>query len=107
MMIKTIKSKKEFGEVFHNGKRVASRLVRITVLKHSTLKGRIAFVAPKRFGNAVYRNRCKRVLREAASLCGLPHDSFSIILFATSKTHDAHPDEVARELGRLLSKIEK
>ena len=71
--METIKSKRDFEEVFSGGKRVSHRLVRATVLKcNEGDLGKVAFVAPKRLGNAVYRNRCKRVLREAARACGFP-----------------------------------
>ncbi len=104
-MKKTIKSKKEFSEVFRNGKRASSKYVRISALSIEGNPGRVAFVAAKRLGNAPYRNRCKRVLREAARLCELPYDELSIILFATHKTFYAKPCEVAKEIEGLLEKI--
>ena len=99
----TIKSKADFGKVFSNGRRANGRLVRITALRTGDPdSGRVAFVAAKRLGNAVWRNRAKRVLREAARMAGLPRQGFSIILFSTPRTHDAHPEEVARNLGKLV-----
>ena len=103
--MKTIKSKKEFEEVFSSGRRVNHRLVRATVLSDDEGDcASVAFVAPKRLGNAVYRNRCKRILREAARSCGLPGNEADVILFATRATHDAHPSEVAQALGRLMER---
>lgn len=105
--MKTIKSKAEFEKVFCGGRRYNHRLVRITVLKGSGDEGslnKVAFVAPKRLGNAVFRNRCKRVLREAARMCSLPVSNADVIMFATNRTHDAHPREVAEALDGLLSK---
>lgn len=64
--------------------------------------GRVAFVAPKRLGNAVFRNRCKRVLREAGRESGLPLEGRDVIMLATRETHDAHPGAVAADLSRLL-----
>ena len=105
-MKKTIKSKLEFGEVFHNGKRASSKLVRISAINNESGSGRVAFVAAKRLGNAVYRNHCKRILREAARMCELPKDGYSIIMFATKNTYNAKPSDVARDLEKLLVKIE-
>ena len=103
--MKTIKSKKEFERVFSAGKRYNSPLVRITVLKSDEGDcSRVAFVAPKRLGNAVYRNRCKRVMREAARSCGLPAKSGDVIMFATRKTHESSPTEIATALNGLLCK---
>lgn len=102
--METIKSRSEFEKVFSGGKRYNHRLVRITVLKgHGDGdSGRVAFVAPKRLGNAVFRNRCKRVLREAAHMAGLPSRGADVILFATGRTHDSSPREVSAALDGLL-----
>ena len=104
--METIKSRREFEEVFSGGKRANHRLVRITVLNSDEGGcGKVAFVAAKRLGNAVWRNRSKRVLREAARQCGFPLEGSKIILFATRNTHDAHPDEVASALRSLLGRL--
>ena len=104
--METIKSKQEFERVFTGGKRASHRLVRITVLKvDEGGPGKVAFVAPRRLGNAVFRNRCKRVLREAARECALPRDGHKVILMATRNTHDAHPAQVAEALTGLLHRF--
>lgn len=101
--METIKSRREFEEVFSGGKRVNSRLVRATVLKcDGGDLGKVAFVAPKRLGNEVYRNRCKRVLREAARACGLPMQGSKVILFATRATHDSTPQDVSVDMRSIL-----
>ena len=106
--METIKSKADFQKVFSHGKRAGHRLVRISVLEKSMdSDGRVAFVAARRLGNAVWRNRSKRVLREAARAMGLPQQGKDVILFATYGTHDAHPNEVARALDKLLNKERK
>ena len=106
--METIKSKQDFGRVFSGGKRANHRLVRITALRHNEGgRGRVAFVAPKRLGNAVFRNRCKRVLREAAREAGFPRENFDVILFATKVTHDSHPAEVALAIDLLMERLER
>lgn len=103
--METIKSKRDFERVFSGGRRCNHALVRVTVRTECTGDhGRVAFVAPKRLGNAVFRNRCKRVLREAARRCGLPANGADVILFATRRTHDCDPREVAEALKGLLEK---
>ena len=104
--METIKSKVDFERVFKGGRRANHRLVRVTVLgPHEGGRSRVAFVAPRRLGNAVFRNRCKRVLREAAREAGLPWQGWDVILFATRATHDAHPAEVAPAIARLLGRL--
>lgn len=102
--METIKSRSDFEWVFTNGRRFNSSLVRLCVARDLPHEGRVAFVAARRLGNAVFRNRCKRVLREAARACDLPCAGADIILFATRATHDAKPSAVADELERLIAK---
>ena len=100
--METIKSKREFERVFKDGRRYRHPLVRVTVLRvDGEGCGRVAFVAAKRLGNAVHRNRCKRVLREAARMCGLPAKGADVILFATPATFGAKPAAVSAALGDL------
>ena len=104
--METIKSKQEFESVFSGGKRANDRLVRITVLENDEGgPDKVAFVAAKRLGNAVYRNRCKRVLREAARQCGMPWDKKKVIIFATRHTHDSNPAQVAAALTALRQRF--
>ena len=106
--MKTIKSKRDFERVFSGGTRANHRLVRMTVLRRN--EGgptRVAFVAAKRLGNAVFRNRCKRVLREAARMAALPQEGYEVILFATRNTHDAHPNQVAPAIDSLMNRFER
>lgn len=102
--METIKSRKEFEQVFGGGRRYNHPLVRICVLRGTGDAGKVAFVAAKRLGNAVFRNRCKRVLREAARQCDLPIVGADIILFATRATHGSKPQEVADALSKLLKR---
>ena len=103
--MKTIKSKRDFETVFSRGKRLNDSFLRIRVMRlDEGGPGRVAFVAAKRLGNAVFRNRCKRVLRESARICALPAAGYDVILFSTRATHDSSPETVASSLRRILEK---
>lgn len=98
--MRTIKSRREFERVFTQGKRYNHPLIRMIVCDAADEgdPGRVAFVAAKRLGCAVVRNRSKRVLRVAARSVELPAAGKDIILFATGKTRVSSPDEMARAL---------
>lgn len=104
-MLKTIKSKKEFSEVFHTGKRASFKLVRISATRNEGKESKIAFVAAKRLGNAPYRNTCKRKLREAIRLCEIPQTGIQIILFATYQTINAKPNQIAQDISQMIGRI--
>ena len=105
--METIKSKRDFERVFRGGKRLNHPLVRLSVSPvEQSRKGRVAFVAAKRLGNAVCRNRCKRVLRAAAAEVGYPLEGFDVIMFATNATREASSTQVAAGIAKLMRRIE-
>ena len=103
--MKTIKSKRDFERVFSRGRRFNDQLLRIRVAASDEgAPSGVAFVAAKRLGNAVFRNRCKRVLREAARACDFPVPGYDVILFATAATRDAAPQDLCAALMRLSAR---
>ena len=102
--MKTIKARSDFERVYKQGRRYNHPLMRM-VICDATCEGdpgRVAFAAPKRLGNAVVRNRSKRVLRETARECGFPCEGRDVILFATAATRAAHPAELTAALRQLM-----
>jgi ribonuclease P protein component len=104
----TIKSSREIDFVFREANRSAHPL--IIVLSVDTPEGRghtgrVAFIAGKKLGNAVIRNRSKRVLREAARRCGGPWAGYDILLIARPATRDTECEELDCALRLQLSKL--
>lgn len=63
------------------------------------------FVAGRKLGNAVVRNRCKRVMREAARRGGAPWAGKDVALMARVGTATAAPDELDAAVRRLLAQL--
>lgn len=106
--MRIIKSKQDFEQVFHSGRRYNHPLLRAIVRERDEGDpGRVAFAAPKRIGNAVARNRSKRVLRECARACGLPLAGRDIIMFATPRTRTATPDEMVQAFESVRARAER
>lgn len=59
---------KNFQAVYRSGKSYANRMVVLYVLPNYSNTRRIGFAAGKRLGNAVVRNRVKRLLRDTYRL---------------------------------------
>ncbi len=102
--MRTIRSSQEFDEIFRESKRVSHPLVIALIRKTPPQRGpggRVAFVAGKKLGGAVLRNRSRRVLREAARLAGAPWDGMDVVLIARSATASAPPDRLREAMARL------
>ncbi len=105
----TIKSSREIDSIFRDSRRVAHPLVIALIANTPEGRGhdgRVAFVAGKRMGNAVSRNRAKRVLRAAARQAGAPWPGYDVVLIATSQTGSASADELRRAFSRMLARAE-
>jgi len=63
-----LRKKTHFQEMYSVGKSYANRLVVLYIIPNTNQTRRIGFAAGKKLGNAVVRNRVKRLLREAYRL---------------------------------------
>jgi len=105
----TIKSSREIDSIFRDSRRVAHPLVIALIAKTPEGRGpggRVAFVAGKRLGNAVTRNRSKRVLRAAARRAGAPWPGHDVVLIATVRTKTATEGDLDKALARLVARAE-
>lgn len=65
-------------------------------------EGRVLFVAGKKLGNAVIRNRCKRVLRDAMRRSSGPWNGHDVALIARIGVATASPATVDAALASAL-----
>ena len=104
----TIKSSREIDRVFGKAKRSAHPLIIVLATETPDGRGqpgRVAYIAGKKLGNAVIRNRSKRVLREAARRCEGPWDGYDILLIARPGTKDAACSELDAALRAQLLRL--
>lgn len=104
----TITSSSDIDALFREGQRAAHPL--LVVLAGPTpagrpAQGRVVFVAGKRIGDAVLRNRCKRVLRETVRRAGGPWPALDVALVARAETGAARPEALDAALGRALKRL--
>ncbi|MCL2403883.1 MAG: ribonuclease P protein component [Coriobacteriia bacterium] len=114
----TTLSSKGITATLQSGRRHRSRslLAFVDALSNESSEGpdsllaKIAFIAPKRLGNAVLRNRCKRLLRAGMTLAlenarvRVICDNNNIILMANPKTVEADSSQIAEEIISILEK---
>jgi ribonuclease P protein component len=98
-----LKGRDEIREVFGRRKAVSCNGVKLLRLENGLLYNRIAFTFSRKFGNAVERNRSRRVSREAyRHFRGLLKPGFDLVLLV----YPGKDDFEARiaQLGELFRK---
>ena len=70
------------------------------------LPGRLGLTVTKKVGNAVVRNRIKRMLREWMRLHGWVPAGWDVVLVAKdSAARQLHPDDFGPDLTRILRQL--
>lgn len=93
----------DFRRIYARGKSYISPLVVVYALKNRTKNVRVGITTSKKVGNAVQRNRSRRVIREAfRALAPRVRPGFDLVLVARGKTPYVKSTDVRRQLERQL-----
>ena len=109
-MLGTIKSNAEISHIFSHGKRYDASSLTILALREvheHGRQGRVAFLAGKKSGHAVWRNAAKRRMRAICHDLGGPWPNFDIVFLAKRKITRVSYNTVRAEAQKLLSALEK
>lgn len=111
--METIKSSNEISSLFEHGKRLKSPCVTFIISSDASekeepfvhgLQGRVAFIAGKKLGNAVWRNRAKRRMRAICKDLGGPWPGYDVIFLAKSALTRETYSKVLTTCGKTLSR---
>lgn len=104
--METIKSRRDISDLFSFGKRFHTPYLTFIVLstKQHGLKGRVAFIAGKKLGNAVWRNRAKRRMREICRNIGGPWDGYDVVFLAKKKINEGDFYDILKASEHALKK---
>ena len=93
----------DFRRIYARGKSYVPPLVVVYALKNRTKNVRVGITTSKKVGNAVQRNRSRRVIREAfRALAPRVRPGFDLVLVARGKTPYVKSTDVRRQLERQL-----
>jgi ribonuclease P protein component len=105
-------SSEDFSQVKRDGKSVSNRLFKIVLRPNGTPTSRFGIITGKSIGNAVTRNRCKRLMRASIqSICNSLNQGWDVVVIvrqaavqADYQTTQAGLTELLRRVGLLNGK---
>lgn len=101
-----IKENRDFHRLYRRGKSAVHPLLITYAARNSLGYCRVGITAGKKIGNAVTRNRAKRVIRAAfRSVCGDMDGCYDFVFVARSATAAAKSTIVARTMLEQLKKL--
>lgn len=103
-----LRRRAEYVAVQSNGAKVHGRHVLAIARRRSdsTLAGRLGLTVTKKVGNAVVRNRIKRLLKEWLRHHGWVPTGWDVVLVAKdSAARQLHPSDFADDLTRILRNL--
>lgn len=79
-----LRKKSDFSAIYNKGKSVGDRYVVLFYRKNGLTYNRTGFLASKKVGNSVKRNRARRLMKESYRQLssGLPHGGYDFIIIA-------------------------
>jgi ribonuclease P protein component len=106
--MRTITATADIDKLFKAGRRASHALVVVLAADSPEARdqrGRVVFVAGRKLGGAVVRNRCKRVLRESCRRTGGPWPGKDVALVARAGIATAAPDEIDEAIRGLIRRL--
>ena len=99
----SINENKDFRRIYTRGKSLVSPVIVTDVLKNRSQNVRIGITTSKKIGNAVKRNRSRRIIREAFRIL-VPRirPGYDIIFVARGKTPFVKSTDVCRSMEQQL-----
>ena len=99
----TLKSNSDFRRLYNRGKAVTDPALVVYYSKNRAGICRIGITTSKKIGNAVERNRSRRVIREAfRQVCPDINPCYDIVMAARSKTKYLKSTRVAETMRRIF-----
>jgi|WetSurMetagenome_2_1015567.scaffolds.fasta_scaffold1613594_1 ribonuclease P protein component len=96
-----LRKKTDFNEVFEKGRSWNGKILKCLYAKSN--RRMVGFVVSRRYGNAVQRNRAKRLMREAYRKNRHGISGFFVVLMPRDGLRKAKGQDVESEFRRFLS----
>ena len=98
-----IKLNKDFRRLYRNGKSEAGGFVVVYMKPNKRGCNRVGFTVSKQLGNAVMRNRTKRLMRESYRLMeDRLNIGYDMIIVARNRAADKTYDQISKDMRFVL-----
>ncbi|MGI6212166.1 MAG: ribonuclease P protein component [Anaerovoracaceae bacterium] len=100
-----LRNQKDFDAVYRKGKSAANRYIVIFYRKNRLGYTRTGYLASKKIGNSVMRNRARRLMKEAFRTSGLTlPDGYDFVIIARKPITEAKCQDVRKSLNSVLKR---
>jgi ribonuclease P protein component len=104
---KVLRGKREFSAVYKKGKSAAGRYVVVFYKKNGLEHNRLGFLASKKVGNAVARNRARRLMKESVRTdIDIKVQGYDIIFIARKTINGTKCEQVQKSITKALKRTE-
>ncbi len=101
-----LRNNNDFSKVFNKGKSTASKTMVVFFIKNELKYNRIAFIASKKVGNSVKRNKARRLMKEAfRENKDQLKKGYDIIFIARNNIIEAKYDDLRKSIKYMLKKV--
>lgn len=105
----TLKLNKEFKRAYYQGKFKTSNILITYMVKHKYSKPRVGITASKKIGNAVYRNRCRRIIKQAYREILMENDinlkKYDLVFVARADTGKSKTYEIKKVMKKQINAL--
>ena len=93
--------------MFERGRRIGTPDLNFIIARSTEQhdhEGRVAFIAGKKMGNAVWRNRAKRRMRGVCRELGGPFRGYDVVFLARRTINESQFEDIVANARRVLKK---
>lgn len=100
-----LRRKEDFNRIYKKGKSVGDRYVVVFCLKNGFDYNRVSFLASKKVGNSVKRNRARRLMRESMRNIDNVKQGYDLIIIARNTINERKCADVKKSIEAALRKL--
>ena len=102
-----LRGKRDFNRVYSKGKSVRDRYLVLIYLKNGLPYTRTAFLASKKVGNAVARNRARRLMKESVrTTMPIKVQGYDIVFIARKTINGRKCGEVTASIDKAIARTD-